>query len=192
MARGFSLPCRLLGSGSIEATVGRFRGRFRGCGQKQFDVARCGARLLRQEYAYVLRPLHDRMPTREENRATRRWSVEGKGNPMSTPNKAGPQLVRRSREALSALALQFLLGMGANLMGSPEENSGVGASSRVSSSVCMRSSASGSSSWPCESGWLPGVMASPRALHFGPSSSSSSRSSPVSARCSRAASGCRS
>ncbi|MFH8253217.1 hypothetical protein ACH3VR_22820 [Microbacterium sp. B2969] len=33
-------------------------------------------------------------------------------------------LVRRSREALSALALQFLLGMGANLLGSPDENSG--------------------------------------------------------------------
>ncbi|GAA1971145.1 hypothetical protein [Microbacterium deminutum] len=33
-------------------------------------------------------------------------------------------LVRRSREALSALALQFLLGMGANLIGSPDENSG--------------------------------------------------------------------
>ena len=45
---------------------------------------------------------------------------------MSTPNNAGQRLVRRSREALSALALQFLLGMGANLMGSPEENSGVG------------------------------------------------------------------
>jgi FtsH-binding integral membrane protein len=35
-------------------------------------------------------------------------------------------LVRRSREALSALALQFLLGMGANLIGSPEENVGAG------------------------------------------------------------------
>ena len=48
---------------------------------------------------------------------------------MSTiPNSSAPassaDLVRRSREALSALALQFLLGMGANLIGSPEENEG--------------------------------------------------------------------
>jgi hypothetical protein len=35
-----------------------------------------------------------------------------------------PALVRRSREALSALAAQFLLGMGANLVGTPEENTG--------------------------------------------------------------------
>ena len=32
--------------------------------------------------------------------------------------------MRRSREALSTLAVQFLLGMGANLIGSPEENDG--------------------------------------------------------------------
>jgi hypothetical protein len=39
----------------------------------------------------------------------------------------GPEgLVRRSREALSALGLQFLLGMAANLIGAPEENTGAG------------------------------------------------------------------
>ncbi|SEH66798.1 MULTISPECIES: hypothetical protein [unclassified Leifsonia] len=43
---------------------------------------------------------------------------------MSTPLNASPVLVRRSREALSTLAVQFLLGMGANLIGSPEENAG--------------------------------------------------------------------
>jgi hypothetical membrane protein len=43
---------------------------------------------------------------------------------MSTALNASPVLVRRSREALSALAVQFLLGMGANLIGSPEENDG--------------------------------------------------------------------
>jgi hypothetical membrane protein len=43
---------------------------------------------------------------------------------MSTPLNASPVLVRRSREALSTLAVQFLLGMGANLIGSPEENDG--------------------------------------------------------------------
>ena len=42
---------------------------------------------------------------------------------MSTPVTPAA-LARRSREALSALALQFLLGMGANLIGSPEENVG--------------------------------------------------------------------
>ncbi|GAB3807379.1 hypothetical protein GCM10028798_31800 [Humibacter antri] len=34
------------------------------------------------------------------------------------------KLARRSREALYTLALQFLLGMAANLIGSPEENTG--------------------------------------------------------------------
>ena len=43
---------------------------------------------------------------------------------MSTSLNASPVLVRRSREALSTLAVQFLLGMGANLIGSPEENDG--------------------------------------------------------------------
>lgn len=43
---------------------------------------------------------------------------------MSTLTNPTAGLVRRSREALSALALQFLLGMGANLIGSPEENEG--------------------------------------------------------------------
>ncbi|MEN2736475.1 hypothetical protein ABCS02_01685 [Microbacterium sp. X-17] len=43
--------------------------------------------------------------------------------PTSSPSAA--DLVRRSLEALSALAVQFLLGMGANLLGSPEENVGV-------------------------------------------------------------------
>jgi FtsH-binding integral membrane protein len=55
---------------------------------------------------------------------------------MSTPQKSPAAqdhpgalnrpstLVRRSREALSALAAQFLLGMGANLLGSPAENDG--------------------------------------------------------------------
>ncbi|GAB3395733.1 hypothetical protein GCM10027568_28280 [Humibacter soli] len=46
---------------------------------------------------------------------------------MSMPTSSPDVLVRRSREALSALALQFLLGMGTNLVGSPEENSGAGA-----------------------------------------------------------------
>jgi hypothetical protein len=41
----------------------------------------------------------------------------------TSPNTSDA-LVRRSREALSALAAQFLLGMGANLLGSPEENTG--------------------------------------------------------------------
>ena len=45
---------------------------------------------------------------------------------MSTPSF--PEiLTRRSREALITLAAQFLLGMGANLVGSPEENTGAGA-----------------------------------------------------------------
>lgn len=43
---------------------------------------------------------------------------------MSTPTSSPQDLVRRSREALSALAVQFLLGMGANLLGTPQENSG--------------------------------------------------------------------
>ena len=43
---------------------------------------------------------------------------------MSTIPNSSADLARRSREALSALALQFLLGMGANLIGSPEENEG--------------------------------------------------------------------
>ncbi|MBN9630520.1 MAG: hypothetical protein J0I18_07920 [Actinobacteria bacterium] len=43
---------------------------------------------------------------------------------MSTTANSSADLVPRSREALSALAVQFLLGMGANLVGSPEENEG--------------------------------------------------------------------
>ena len=44
---------------------------------------------------------------------------------MSTASSnTSEALVRRSREALSALGAQFLLGMGANLLGSPEENTG--------------------------------------------------------------------
>ncbi|MDL9980975.1 hypothetical protein [Microbacterium candidum] len=43
---------------------------------------------------------------------------------MSTPTTSPQDLVRRSREALLALALQFLLGMGTNLIGTPEENTG--------------------------------------------------------------------
>jgi hypothetical protein len=46
---------------------------------------------------------------------------------MSAPDSSPDLLVRRSREALSALALQYLLGIAANLIGSPEENSGAGA-----------------------------------------------------------------
>jgi hypothetical protein len=45
---------------------------------------------------------------------------------MSTLTNSSVDLVRRSREALSTLAVQFLLGMGANLIGSPEENEGAG------------------------------------------------------------------
>ena len=42
---------------------------------------------------------------------------------MNTSTQTTPsKLLRRSREALSALALQFLLGMGANLVGTPEDN----------------------------------------------------------------------
>ncbi|MGH1525519.1 hypothetical protein ACRAWC_16320 [Leifsonia sp. L25] len=41
-----------------------------------------------------------------------------------TPPASPADVVRRSREALSALAVQFLLGMAANLIGSPEENVG--------------------------------------------------------------------
>jgi uncharacterized membrane protein SirB2 len=42
---------------------------------------------------------------------------------MTTPTTP-PQsrLLRRSREALAALAVQFLLGMGANLVGTPQDN----------------------------------------------------------------------
>ncbi|WP_052226251.1 hypothetical protein [Microbacterium mangrovi] len=43
---------------------------------------------------------------------------------MSTPVQSTEALVRRSREALGALGAQFLLGMGANLVGTPQENSG--------------------------------------------------------------------
>ncbi|MGA0567444.1 hypothetical protein ACO2Q7_08940 [Rathayibacter sp. KR2-224] len=43
---------------------------------------------------------------------------------MTTAPRTPEKLMRRSREALSALAVQFLLGMGANLIGSPEENGG--------------------------------------------------------------------
>jgi hypothetical protein len=43
---------------------------------------------------------------------------------MSTPMNTTADLTRRSREALSALAAQFLLGIGANLVGTPEENTG--------------------------------------------------------------------
>lgn len=51
--------------------------------------------------------------------------VERKGPPMSAASSnTSEDLVRRSREALSALAAQFLLGMGANLLGSPEDNTG--------------------------------------------------------------------
>jgi hypothetical protein len=42
---------------------------------------------------------------------------------MATSNPAVTnKLLRRSREALSALAVQFLLGMGANLVGPPGDN----------------------------------------------------------------------
>lgn len=43
---------------------------------------------------------------------------------MSGTTNANEVMVRRSREALSALGAQFLLGMGANLVGTPEENTG--------------------------------------------------------------------
>jgi hypothetical protein len=43
---------------------------------------------------------------------------------MTAMTSPPEKLIRRSREALSTLALQFLLGMGANLIGSPEENTG--------------------------------------------------------------------
>ena len=45
---------------------------------------------------------------------------------VQSRNNGPESLVRRSREALTALALQFLLGMAANLIGGPEENSGAG------------------------------------------------------------------
>lgn len=45
---------------------------------------------------------------------------------MSMPRNASIRSAGRSREALSALAVQFLLGMAANLIGSPEENVGAG------------------------------------------------------------------
>jgi NADH:ubiquinone oxidoreductase subunit 2 (subunit N) len=38
------------------------------------------------------------------------------------PTSPRDPLLRRSREALSALGVQFLLGMGANLIGAPQEN----------------------------------------------------------------------
>ena len=44
-----------------------------------------------------------------------------------TQRSSAEKLTRRSREALYTLGLQFLLGMAANLIGSPEENSGAGA-----------------------------------------------------------------
>lgn len=53
---------------------------------------------------------------------------------MSTVPNSSADLVRRSREALSALAVQFLLGMGANLIGSPEENEGA---ARVVSGIVL-------------------------------------------------------
>lgn len=43
---------------------------------------------------------------------------------MSTPKSTTADLAARSREALSTLAAQFLLGMGANLVGTPQENTG--------------------------------------------------------------------
>lgn len=53
---------------------------------------------------------------------------------MFTLTNPSADLVRRSREALSALAVQFLLGMGANLLGSPEENDGA---ARVFSGIVL-------------------------------------------------------
>jgi hypothetical protein len=47
---------------------------------------------------------------------------------------APTRVQRRSREALSALAVQFLLGMGANLIGAPGENSGGG---RITAAVVL-------------------------------------------------------
>lgn len=42
---------------------------------------------------------------------------------MTTPATPQPhKLLRRSREALATLAVQFLLGMGANLVGTPQDN----------------------------------------------------------------------
>lgn len=42
---------------------------------------------------------------------------------MATPAAPQPhKLLRRSREALAALGVQFLLGMGANLVGTPQDN----------------------------------------------------------------------
>ncbi|HEY8318338.1 MAG TPA: hypothetical protein VIG76_05865 [Amnibacterium sp.] len=49
---------------------------------------------------------------------------------ITAPNR----LQRRSREALSTLGLQFLLGMGANLIGTPSENTGAG---RVAAGVVL-------------------------------------------------------
>ncbi len=49
---------------------------------------------------------------------------------IPAPNR----LQRRSREALSALGVQFLLGMGANLIGAPSENTGAG---RVAAGVVL-------------------------------------------------------
>ncbi|WP_138443141.1 hypothetical protein [Sinomonas susongensis] len=46
---------------------------------------------------------------------------------MTTPATPQPhKLMRRSREALASLGVQFLLGMGANLVGTPQDNSGGG------------------------------------------------------------------
>jgi hypothetical protein len=42
---------------------------------------------------------------------------------MTTPATPQPnKLLRRSREALATLGVQFLLGMGANLVGTPQDN----------------------------------------------------------------------
>lgn len=43
--------------------------------------------------------------------------------PTAAPTRQG-RLQRTSREALSALGVQFLLGMGANLIGAPSESAG--------------------------------------------------------------------
>jgi len=43
---------------------------------------------------------------------------------MTSSTNSPEKLVARSREALSALAVQYLLGIGATLLGSPQDNSG--------------------------------------------------------------------
>lgn len=53
---------------------------------------------------------------------------------MSTLSNSSTALGRRSIEALSALVAQFLLGMGANLLGSPEDNAGA---ARIVSGVIL-------------------------------------------------------